>query len=416
MGTAEEIFSIAKKASIAKARATTGQKNEALYSMTKRRREKKADILDPNRQDIKAAEEQGLSKALQQRLVFDERKISARIRALEEIASLPDPLGDCGEPRRLPNGLTLSKRRVPIGVVALIYEARPHVTVNAGALGLKSGNAVILKGGSETIRSNICLGRLWQQSLADVGLPHEAIQVVQITQHQAVNELLKLDGYIDLVIPRGGKSLIDTVVENSRIPVIKHYLGICHTYVDGGTDLEMALQVCLNAKLCQPEVCNAMETLLVAEKIAPDFLPEITRELEKHGVEIRGCARTRDIVPQVKTASEDDWKTEYLDLILSIKVVEDVEEAISHINFYGSHHTDAIISNDRQRCRRFVEEVDSGVVLVNASTMFNDASQLGMGAEIGISTDKIHARGPMGLEELRTYKLVIQGNGEVMER
>ncbi|HID95520.1 MAG TPA: glutamate-5-semialdehyde dehydrogenase [Candidatus Latescibacteria bacterium] len=416
MGTAEEIFSIAKKASIAKARATTGQKNEALYSMTKRRREKKADILDPNRQDIKAAEEQGLSKALQQRLVFDERKISARIRALEEIASLPDPLGDCGEPRGLPNGLTLSKRRVPIGVVALIYEARPHVTVNAGALGLKSGNAVILKGGSETIRSNICLGRLWQQSLADVGLPHEAIQVVQITQHQAVNELLKLDGYIDLVIPRGGKSLIDTVVENSRIPVIKHYLGICHTYVDGGTDLEMALQVCLNAKLCQPEVCNAMETLLVAEKIAPDFLPEITRELEKHGVEIRGCARTRDIVPQVKTASEDDWKTEYLDLILSIKVVEDVEEAISHINFYGSHHTDAIISNDRQRCRRFVEEVDSGVVLVNASTMFNDASQLGMGAEIGISTDKIHARGPMGLEELRTYKLVIQGNGEVMER
>lgn len=417
MDIAQEMLSIAKgvkEASHRMAQATSEEKNKVIFFMIRKLKERQSQIIEANEKDLEKAKSENLSEHLRKRLVFGEKEIESRIQALKKIASLPDPVDDdYGELRRLSNGITWRKLKVPIGVIAMIYEARPHVTVNAGALCSKSGNAVILKGGSETIHSNLCLGNLWQDSLKEAELPREAIQVISTTEHQAVNELLKLDEYIDLIIPRGGKNLIQLVVENSGIPVIKHYQGICHTYVDEEVDLNMAKKVSLNAKLHTPEVCNAMETLLVAQKVAPRFLPSLVEEFRREGVEIRGCPKTRKIVSQVEEASKKDWRTEYLDLILSVRVVKNLKEAIQHINLYGSHHTDAIISNNPENCQRFLREVDSGVILINASTMLNDAQDLGMGAEIGISTDKLHARGPMGLEELTTYKVIIYGEGQI---
>jgi glutamate-5-semialdehyde dehydrogenase len=300
-------------------------------------------------------------------------------------------------------------------VIGIIYESRPNVTADAAGLCLKAGNAVILRGGSEAINSNICLVEILSEAACSAGMPENAIQLIETTDRKAVTEMLKAEGWIDLVIPRGGKELIKTVVEHSRIPVIKHYEGVCHIYVDDEADLEMAQKLCFNAKIQRPGVCNAMETLLVNAEIAKEFIPIIVEQLTKAGVEIRGCPRTREISPEVKEATEDDWYTEYLDLILSVKVVDSLEEAIVHISQYGSAHTDAIVTQNYFKAQQFVTEVDSSSVMVNASTRLSDGGIYGLGAEIGISTDKLHARGPMGVKDLTTYKWVVYGEGQIRE-
>jgi glutamate-5-semialdehyde dehydrogenase len=416
MSMEEGIISIcqqAKAASSLLAKASTPQKNDALLAMSHMLSRRKGGIARENRRDMKKAKERGLRKSLIDRLLFDEERIMSRVSALEHIAALPDPVGNMSPVRQMPSGLRVAKMRVPLGVIAMIYEARPHVTVNAGAFSLKSGNAAILRGGSEAANTNLLLGSLWREALEEVGLPQSAIQVLPPSGHEAVEFLLKQSEYIDLVIPRGGKELIKTVAEKSTIPVIKHYQGICHVYVDDRANLEHALNISLNSKLLMPEVCNAMETLLIAEGIAPSFLPQVVESFHKEGVELKGCDRAREIVPELIPATEEDWSTEYLDKILSIKVVKDVDEAIAHIATYGSQHTDAIVTEDYSRINRFLREVDSAVVLVNASTMFDDGEELGLGAEVGISTERMHARGPMGLEELTSYKWLVWGEGQV---
>ncbi len=402
----------ARRASSALAAATRQQKDAALLAMVARLADRTREILAANQEDLDDAAAAGLPPKLTQRLRFSESKIIARQRSLQKIADLPDPVGEVIESETRPTGLKVARVRVPLGVVLMVYEARPHVTVNAGAFCLKSGNASILRGGSEARRCNALLGRLWQESLVEAGLPGDAIQVVA-GPHEQIRELLQLDDLIDLVIPRGGKNLIRVVAEQSRIPVIKHFEGVCHVYLDEGCDIEAGLEVAIDSKCLMPEVCNAAETLLVSEALA-DQLPRIVGTLREHGVKVRGCPRTRAAAADVEPATEEDWRTEYLDLVFSLRVVADVDEAVAHVNRYGSHHTDAIVTGDEGRARRFVERVDSGVVLVNASTMFCDGESLGMGAEIGISTDKVHARGPMGLRELTSYKFVIHGDGHAM--
>jgi len=334
-------------------------------------------------------------------------------RGLREVAELPDLVGRVYDQRVRPNGLRIEKVRVPIGVIGIIYEARPNITSDVAGLCLKSGNATVLRGGSEALNSNRAIAQVLEEAAASQGLPPGAIQFIDIPDHRAVEEMLKLDEYIDLIIPRGGESLIRTVVENSRIPVIKHYKGVCHTYVDRTADLAMAEEVCYNAKVQRPGVCNAMETLLVHQEIAAEFLPRMFERYRQAGVELRGCARTRELFPDLKEATEEDWYAEYLDLILAVRIVDGVEEAIEHITKYGSKHTDAILSRDQEAIRLFVSRVDSSSVMVNTSTRFSDGGEYGLGAEIGISTDKIHARGPMGLEELTIYKWVVWGDGQL---
>jgi glutamate-5-semialdehyde dehydrogenase len=312
-----------------------------------------------------------------------------------------------------PNGLLVGQVRIPLGVIGFIYESRPNVTVDAASLCLKSGNAVILKGGSEAIHSNMALGDLLREALTQVGLPDRAIQVIPTTDREAVKILLSLEETVDLIIPRGGEGLIRFVTEHSRIPVLKHYKGVCHVYVDDEADLDMASEICLNAKVQRPGVCNAMETLLVHERVAAAFLPAVAARLQEAGVEIRGCPKTLGLVPGAKEAQASDWPAEFLDLILAVKVVSGMDEALDHIEKHGSNHTEAIVTKDYHRAQRFVSEVDSSVVLVNASTRFNDGNQLGLGTEIGISTCKLHAFGPMGLEELTTRKFIVYGNGQV---
>ncbi len=371
-------------------------------------------VLEANRGDVERARDGGLKPAVVNRLVFEEQKLDWRIRCLRKIQTLPDPVGQTISAERRPNQLEVSRVRVPLGVVLMIYEARPHVTVNAGAFCLKSGNACILRGGSEARRCNDLLGKLWTESLEEAGLPADAIQVVS-GSHEEVGELLQQEEHIDLVIPRGGKGLIRAVSEQSRIPVLKHFAGICHVYLDRGADLESAIPIVLDSKCLMPGVCNALETLLVAADLQRE-LGRIVHALREHGVRVKGCRRARESVPDLEPATEQDWAEEYLEMTVALRVVDAVEEAIEHINRWGSHHTDAIVTDSRARARRFTEKVDSGVVLVNASTMFCDGESLGMGAEIGISTDKIHARGPMGLKELTSYKFVIEGTGHVMGR
>ncbi|MDO9463283.1 MAG: glutamate-5-semialdehyde dehydrogenase, partial [Deltaproteobacteria bacterium] len=314
---------------------------------------------------------------------------------------------------RRPNGLQVGRMRIPLGVIGMIYESRPNVTVDAAALCLKAGNAILLRGGSEAINSNLVLAGVLQKSLGNFKVPGEAIQVIPVNDREAVKEMLLLEEYIDLIIPRGGESLIRFVAENSRIPVLKHYKGVCHIFVDESADIEIARKVCYNAKVQRPGVCNAMETMLVHEKIARDFLPSMAGDFAKAGVELRGCPKTRKILPRAVPATEEDWPAEYLDLILAVRVVKDMDEAIRHIARYGSNHTEAIITSDYGRARKFLNDVDSSVVLVNASTRFNDGGQLGLGAEIGISTSKLHAFGPMGLEELTGTKFIVFGDGQV---
>jgi len=409
---AGEIAMRAREASRTIARADTETKNEVLRRMAMLLEERGEEIVKANAQDVEGAGRRGLRPALVERLVFDKRKIQARIRALMKIAALADPVGQIYGADRRPNGLMVGRMRVPLGVILMIYEARPHVTVNGGALALKAGNALILKGGSEAKLCNALLGRFWMDALETCGLPTDAVQVVSFG-HDAVHELLKQDDLIDVVIPRGGKELIKDVRERSRIPLIKHFEGVCHVYVAHGADKKKALDIILDSKLLMPAVCNAAETVLVDEALC-EWLPDLVSALRQNKVEVRGCPVVCRHASDVKPASEDDWSTEYLDRIYSIKAVSDADEAIEHITRYGSGHTDVIVTEDYSLANRFIQEVDSSVVLVNASTMFCDGESLGMGAEVGISTDKLHARGPVGLEGLTSYKFVVFGDGQIM--
>jgi len=414
----EQVIRMARKAKQASqklAKLSSTVKNEALLKMAQVLETHKDKILKLNHKDIVLAKAKGLPPALIDRLTLNEKRIKQMCDGLRQIAQLEDPVGKIESMWRRPNGLLIGRMRVPLGVIGIIYESRPNVTVDAAGLCLKAGNAVILRGGSEAINSNIALTDALSEAIQEVGLPGECIQLVRTTDRKAVGEMLKLNEYIDVIIPRGGESLIKMVTENSTIPVIKHYKGVCHVYVDEEADLKMAEKIAFNAKVQRPGVCNAMETLLVAEKIADKFLPVVIRKLQEAGVEIRGDEKTCKISPNVKRATEEDWSTEYLDLILSVKVVSGIDEAIAHINRYGSHHSDAIVTNSYIKSRKFLREVDSAAVYVNASTRFTDGGEFGLGAEIGISTDKLHARGPMGVKELTTTKFIILGEGQIRE-
>jgi len=373
----------------------------------------KDELYEANRQDLEAGRAAGLSEAFQKRLAVTDKIFDYMVKRLREAAALPDPVGRVLEGRTMPSGLQVSRVAVPIGVVAIIYEARPNVTTDAAAVALKSGNAVILKGGSESIRSNRVLVAAMRKAIVAAGLPEDTVQFIDSTDHAVVNELLKQDRYIDVVIPRGGKGLIKAVSENTRIPVLKHYDGICHQYVAADADIDMAVAVVVNSKTERVEVCNALETLLVDKKIAAAFLPKVRDAFAVKGVEIRGCEKTRKILPEVVAATEDDWDTEYLAPIISIRVVDGLDEAVAHIAAHGSGHTDGILTNNLQESQAFVARVDSASVLVNASTRLSGGGDYGMGAVVGISTDKLHARGPVGPNELCSYKWVAIGNGHL---
>ncbi|MEE4353492.1 MAG: glutamate-5-semialdehyde dehydrogenase [Desulfatiglans sp.] len=389
------------------------QKNTALERMAANLIDRQADIIKENRKDLDRARQAGLSPAMIDRLALDENAMRGMADGLMEVAALPDPVGEVTGMWKRPNGLVVGQVRIPLGVIGFIYESRPNVTVDAAGLCLKSGNAVLLKGGSEAIHSNIILGKLLEDSLMEAGLPPKSIQVIPATEREAVNILISLEDYLDVIIPRGGEGLIRFVTTHARVPVLKHYKGVCHIYVDEFADLKMAEEVCFNAKVQRPGVCNAMETMLVHEAVAGSFLPSMCQRFRDAGVEIRGCVKTVELVPGTRPAVEADWPAEFLDLILAIKVVSTMDEALSHIDKYSSSHTEAIITKDYDRSRRFIEEVDSSVVLVNASTRYNDGNQLGLGAEIGINTSKLHAFGPMGLKELTTKKFVVHGQGQL---
>ncbi|MCG2773236.1 MAG: glutamate-5-semialdehyde dehydrogenase [Desulfobacterales bacterium] len=376
-------------------------------------KERQAQIQAANRLDVEAAQAQGHAAAFLDRLTLSDKVFASMIKGLKEVAVLPDPVGAVTGMWVRPNGLKVGKQRIALGVIGFIYESRPNVTVDAAALCLKSGNAVILKGGKEALNSNLALAQLMQDALAEAEVPQAAVQVIPSVAREATLELLKQDDLVDLIIPRGGEGLIRFVAEHSRIPVLKHYKGVCHIFVDESADLDMAEEVCFNAKVQRPGVCNAMETMLVHEAAAPGFLPRMIARYQKAQVELRGCPRTREIDPLVRPAQEEDWGAEFLDLILAVKVVPDLNAALAHIARYSSNHTEAIITRDYARAQRFLQEVDSSVVLVNASTRFNDGGELGLGAEIGINTSKLHAFGPMGLEELTTTKFIVYGNGQI---
>ena len=412
------LLDIARRARLAArelARLPSRQKDEALRSIADGLRTQIKTILQRNRTDVEKAKEAGLPVAAVDRLTLTGDRIEAIAAGIEEIANLPDPVGEVTKMWKRPNGLRIGKVRVPIGVIGFIYESRPNVTVDAAGLCLKSGNAIILRGGSEAIESNSAIADVVADSLGKAGLPRDGVQLLRTTDRAAVGLLLKLDEYIDLIIPRGGKGLIKRVVEDSTIPVIMHYDGICHTYVDEFADLDMAESICMNAKVQRPGVCNAMETMLVHSRVAEEFLPKISEKLSAAGVEVRGCEKTRKILSGTVAATEKDWRTEYLDLILSVKVVETIDEAIEHIGRYGSAHSETIVTENYSRAQQFLEEVDSSAVFVNASTRFNDGFEFGLGAEIGISTNRLHCRGPMGLEELTTTKYIIYGSGQIRQ-
>jgi glutamate-5-semialdehyde dehydrogenase len=347
------------------------------------------------------------------RLALSEKVINSMVQGLREVAALPDPVGQVEQMKRRPSGITVGRMRVPLGVVGMIYESRPNVTIDAAALCLKAGNAVLLRGGSEAIHSNLALAGVLQEALAAEGLDPACVQVIPFTDREAVNVLLVQEESIDLIIPRGGEGLIRFVAENSRIPVLKHYKGVCHVYVDQDADIDMAVRICINGKVQRPGVCNALEGLLVHRGIAPSLLPAMAAALREAGVELRGCPRSKAIVPEMTAAADGDWGTEFLDLILAVKVVDSMDEAMRYIEQYGSQHTEVIVTRSYANAQRFLREVDASAVMVNASTRFNDGGQFGLGAEIGISTTKLHAYGPMGLEELTTRKFIVYGDGEV---
>ncbi len=403
----------AKAASREMAIIDSKTKKEALASMAKALLENTAYIMEENKKDVENGKRSNLSKALIDRLLLNQKRIKGMAESLLQVSKLKDPVGEILETRIRPNGLLIKKIRVPIGVILVIYESRPNVTSDCISLCLKAGNSVILRGGSEAIHSNVAIFNILNKAAIKHELPDGAITMIKETGRNIVNELLVQEGLIDLAMPRGGEGLIREVSKNSMIPVIKHYKGVCHTYVDDLADLKVAQDVCFNAKVSRPGVCNAMETMLVNKKAAKNFLPPMIRAFKSAGVEIRGCEETRKIARCIKRATEEDWYTEYLDLILSVKIVKSVNEAIAHIMKYGSYHSDAIITQNKKTAEKFLNEVDSACVYVNASTRFTDGGEFGKGAEIGISTDKIHARGPVGVEELTSYKYVIYGKGQI---
>jgi glutamate-5-semialdehyde dehydrogenase len=409
----ESLAGRARSASRTLAIANCGQKNEWLQNVARALIANADQIIRANSQDLSQAREAGLGDSTIDRLSLDTSRLRMMADGLNQVAALADPVGRVLDSNRRPNGLEVLKVSVPLGVVFFIYESRPNVTVDAAALCVKSGNAVILRGGKEAFHTNAILSQTMREALIQSGLPDDAVQQVDSIDREAVGHLLRLNGLIDLAIPRGGESLIRRVTQEATMPVLKHYKGNCHVYVDRAADLEMAERIVINAKCQRPSVCNAAESLLVHQDIAVVFLPQVAKALEDRKVEMRGCDRTRRLVPSARTATEEDFAAEFLDLIVSVKVVGSLEEAIEHINRYGSQHTDAIVTRDLAASRRFTEGVDSSAVMVNASTRFNDGYEFGLGAEIGISTDKFHARGPCGLQELTSYKYVVYGDGQV---
>ena len=403
----------AEEASRTLAVATCDLKNDWLCRSAELIRTRAAEIQQANSRDIELAPQFGLTEAAVDRLRLTERRLQGIAEALQQIVRLPDPVGEIIDSNVRPNGLLVTQVCVPLGVIFFIYESRPNVTVDAAALCVKSGNAVILRGRKEAIHSNRALHALLSQALNDTGLPHHAVQLVETTDREAVGHFLKLHKNIDVTIPRGGKSLIERVSAEATMPVIKHFDGVCHVYVDRTADLDMACEITINSKCQRPGVCNAAESLIIHADIAEMFLPDVAAALQKQGVELRCCARSLQLVPEARAASDDDYRTEYLDLILSVKVVDNLGEAIRHINQHGSRHTDTIVTNDLPASQRFTAAIDSAAVLINASTRFHDGGEFGLGAEIGISTDKFHARGPCGLRELTSYKHVVHGTGQI---
>jgi len=396
-------------------RADSGRKNQALLNIAAAISAASAALIGENAKDLQAGRENGLDAASLDRLELTPARINAMVDGLKQVAALPDPVGEISNLSYRPSGIQVGQMRVPLGVIGIIYESRPNVTIDAAALCLKAGNACILRGGSESIHSNRAIAACISQGLQEAGLPQAAVQVVETTDRAAVGELITLQDYVDVIVPRGGKSLIERISREASIPVIKHLDGICHVYIDGKADLEKAVAIAVNAKTHRYGVCNAMETLLVAESIAPKVLPILAEKYAEKGVELRGCLKTCSLVKNAVRASDDDWQTEYLAPILSIKIVMDMDEAIAHINRYSSAHTEAIVTEDYSLARRFLREVDSSSVMVNASTRFADGFEYGLGAEIGISTDKLHARGPVGLHGLTSLKYIVLGDGHIRQ-
>jgi glutamate-5-semialdehyde dehydrogenase len=413
-----EVGQRARKASRAMAKADTGAKNRALSLIAAAIRRDADALRAANQKDLEAARNNGLAPAMLDRLTLSDKAIATMAEGLEQIVSLPDPIGEVSNMKYRPTGIQVGQMRVPLGVIGIIYEARPNVTVDAAGLCIKSGNATILRGGSEAIHCNQALAKLVKEGLAGAGLPQDAVQVVETTDRAAVGELITMPQYVDVIVPRGGKGLIERLMKESKVPMIKHLDGVCHVYIDDKADIEKALRIAFNAKCHRYGTCNTMETLLVARGIAPQVLPKLAELYGTRQVELRGDEESRKILagyPHLATATEEDWRTEYLAAILAVKIVDDVSQAIDHINTYSSQHTDAIVTEDYSRAMRFLREVDSASVMVNASTRFADGFEYGLGAEIGISNDKLHARGPVGLEGLTSLKYVVFGHGEVRE-
>jgi glutamate-5-semialdehyde dehydrogenase len=396
-------------------KSSSEQKNTVLVKMAEALQKRAKELIAENKKDIRFAQKKGLSKALIDRLTLNNKRITEMAQGMREVAALPDPVGEIIKMWQRPNGMTVGRMRVPIGVIGIIYESRPNVTADAAGLCLKAGNAVLLRGGSEAINSNRAIVRVLRDVAKRYGLHEGAVTFLDTPDRSAIMEMLKLEGIVDLIIPRGGEALIRAVTENSRIPVLKHYKGVCHVFVDRDADTKMAEDICFNAKVQRPGTCNAMETMLVDMKIAKAFLPGIVKRFKKAGVRLKGCPATVKIDSSIENAEEDDFYREYLDLILNVKVVKDMDDAMAHIAQYSSAHSDAIVTTDYGKALRFLKEVDSSAVFVNASTRLNDGFQFGLGAEIGISTDKIHARGPMGLEELTCTKFIVLGSGQLRE-
>ena len=416
MSVAQEMLKVAQEAKAASqilAGLSSAVKNELLLNMAQSLINQTEELIEVNEKDLVAARKEGLASAMVDRLALDSTRIRGMADGLREVAELPDPVGEITGIWKRPNELQIGRMRIPLGVIGIVYESRPNVTADAAGLCLKSGNAVILRGGKEAIHSNQAIGKILKGELEKMRLPAAAIQVIETTDRAAVLELLKLEEEIDLIIPRGGEGLIRFVSENSRIPVIKHYKGVCHTFVDASADFKEAEKICINAKVQRPGVCNSMETLLIHQDIAETFVPRIAAAMRQEGVELRGCETTREFAEAVVAATEDDWYAEYLDLTLAVRVVESLDEAIRHIRQYGSLHTEVIVTRDYENSQRFLREVNSSVVMVNASSRFSDGNQFGLGAEIGISTTKLHSFGPMGLEDLTTRKFIVMGDGQI---
>ncbi|MCK4508232.1 MAG: glutamate-5-semialdehyde dehydrogenase [Desulfuromonadales bacterium] len=418
MSVAEQMLKVAqdaKAASQTMACLSSAVKNELLQRMAQSLLDHTEELIEANGKDLAAAREAGLAPAMVDRLALDAPRIRGMADGLREVAELPDPVGEITGMQRRPNDLQIGRMRIPLGVIGIVYESRPNVTADAAGLCLKSGNAVILRGGKEAFHSNLAIGKVLKSELERMRLPAAALQVIETTDRTAILELLKREEEIDLIIPRGGEGLIRFVSEHSRIPVIKHYKGVCHTFVDASADYEQAEKICINAKVQRPGVCNAMETLLIHQDIAETFVPRIAAAMRAQGVELHGCETTREFAAEALPATEEDWHAEYLDLTLAVKVVESLDEAIKHIRKYGSLHTEVIVTRDYQNSQRFLREVNSSVVMVNASSRFSDGNQFGLGAEIGISTTKLHSFGPMGLEDLTTRKFIVLGDGQIRQ-